>query len=379
MNPTNKKSEYNWVNVIFFTLTPIIAVGGTLYLLLTQGVHPLTWALAFIMMMATGLSITAGYHRLFSHRSYQSAGPIRILFLLFGAAAFQGQLRVWASEHRYHHRYVDQERDPYNIKEGFWYAHIGWLFKAVDLPDFQNIKDLDQDPLIRLQDRYYVPIATFMCFFMPMAVAALWGDWLGGLLVAGFARMVLVHHSTFCINSVCHYLGRQPYSDQHSSRDSALSALFTFGEGYHNFHHEFQYDYRNGIRLHQWDPTKWLITLMAILGLASRLRKADHQRILQARIRMDQKHFNERISGSSDAFRRQAEEILQHTRERLQSAYQNYVELKTQYRMLRHEQIDSVRRQLDDLRADIREARREVRQAMTEWQALIRGRVAAMG
>src|SRR5882757_2331953 len=113
-------------------------------------------------------------------------------------------------------------------------------------------RDLQKDPIVAFQHKYYMPIAIGMCFFLPMGLGALMGSALGGLAVAGFLRLVLVHHFTFFINSWCHMFGRKPYTSEHTAKDSFLMALFTFGEGYHNYHHTFANDYRNGIRWYHW-------------------------------------------------------------------------------------------------------------------------------
>ena len=130
-----------------------------------------------------------------------------------------------------------------------------------------------RDPYVMFQSRYYVPIAIITGFGLPVLAGWAMGSAWGGFVFGGFLRIVVTHHCTFFINSLCHILGRQPYSDTHSARDSFLMALFTYGEGYHNFHHEFQSDYRNGVRWYQWDPTKWSIGAMAMFGFAKKLRR----------------------------------------------------------------------------------------------------------
>ena len=123
---------------------------------------------------------------------------LRLFYLFFGAAAFQNSALCWASDHRNHHKYVDTDLDPYNIKRGFWFAHIGWVFLNLNNnTDHRNVTDLKNDPFINFQDRHYFKIGIVFSFLLPMGIAALWGDWLGGLIVAGFLRIVLNHHFTF--------------------------------------------------------------------------------------------------------------------------------------------------------------------------------------
>ena len=144
-------------------------------------------------------------------------------------------------------------------------------------------KDLQQDPLVTFQHRHYLLLALLFGALVPMAIGSIWGDPWGALLVAGFLRLCIQWHATFCINSLTHMFGSQPYSRRVSARDSFWIALLTFGEGYHNFHHRFQADYRNGVRWFHYDPTKWWIWLMARTGLARDLRRVPSERIEQAR------------------------------------------------------------------------------------------------
>jgi stearoyl-CoA desaturase (delta-9 desaturase) len=244
----------------------------------------------FVVLAAiTGFSITIGYHRLFSHIAFQASWPVRLFTILFGSAAFENSVIMWASEHRRHHKFVDSEHDdPYSISKGFWYAHIGWLlFKLKPDPPFDNVPDLKKDPLIQLQHRYIHLLAVLMGLGLPAVLGAVWDGWrgaLGGFLIGGVARVVAVQHTTFLINSACHVMGRQPYSKKCSARDSALLAIFTFGEGYHNYHHEFQYDYRNGVRPWNIDPTKWIIWTLSKIGLVRNLRRAPEEKIREAQM-----------------------------------------------------------------------------------------------
>jgi stearoyl-CoA desaturase (delta-9 desaturase) len=147
---------------------------------------------------------------------------------------------------------------------------------------------LKRDPLVMWQQRWCIPMAFIVGFGVPMALGFLWNGWVGALgafLLAGVFRVFAVQHSTFFINSLCHTVGRRPYSTRCSARDSALMALFTFGEGYHNYHHEFQHDYRNGVKRSNFDPTKWTIWTLEKLGLVSDLRRVPDEKILLAEMK----------------------------------------------------------------------------------------------
>jgi stearoyl-CoA desaturase (Delta-9 desaturase) len=249
-------------------------------------------ALFFVFLAASGFSVTLGYHRLFSHLAFRAKWPVRLFVLLFGAAAFENSVLMWASEHRRHHKHVDHEEDPYDISKGFFHAHIGWLlFKLLPQPPFDNVNDLKKDPWIMWQHRYIHLLAVIVGMALPAAIGAIWDGWagaLGGLLFGGVAKTVVLQHCTFFINSACHTVGRQPYSTRCSARDSFIMALFTFGEGYHNYHHEFQHDYRNGVMPWQWDPTKWIIWSLSKLKLTGDLRRVPVETIEAAKERSRQ-------------------------------------------------------------------------------------------
>ncbi len=277
-----REKELDKVNVIFMLVTHLVAAYAIYY---AAVVHPSweTLVLGLVWFALCGLGITAGYHRLFSHPTYKTNAFIRAFLLFFGAASVQNSALKWSSDHRRHHAQVDTDEDPYNIKRGFWWAHIGWIFfRDVDKREMLPMKDLRADPLVVFQERYYILIATVATVVVPGAIGALWGDALGAILVAGFLRLVIEWHATFAINSVAHYIGSQPYSLGNTARDSWLTAWITFGEGYHNFHHKFQQDYRNGIRWYHLDPTKWLVWAGSKMGLTRDLKRTPDAAIQRA-------------------------------------------------------------------------------------------------
>jgi len=277
------RERINWLTSSFLIGTAFLTVTALPVYLWNFGVDWFQLAMFFAFIAVTGFSITAGYHRLFAHKSFEAKWPLRLLVLIFGAGAFENSVLMWTSEHRRHHKHTDHEEDPYDITKGFFHAHIGWLlFKLNPSPPFDNVLDLQKDRLVRWQHRHVHLLALFVGFLLPTLLGFLWHGWsgaLGAFLISGVARVVVVQHCTFFINSACHTLGRQPYSTRCSARDSLLLAFFTFGEGYHNYHHEFQHDYRNGVKAWQFDPTKWLIWVLSRLRLTSRLRRVAPEKI----------------------------------------------------------------------------------------------------
>ena len=262
----------NWITTIVFTVTPLAALVLVPWYGFTHGYSLWAWLSLVFFLWACGISITAGYHRLWSHRAYQAHWSVRLFFMLFGAMALQNSILIWGSQHRTHHRFVDDvDKDPYSAKRGFWFSHMGWILR--DYPsgrnDFTNAKDLERDPIVMFQHRFYLPLTLAMNIGLPLALGWAVGDVWGVFLLGGLLRLVINHHFTWFINSLAHMWGTQPYTDENTARDNPVLAFLTYGEGYHNFHHIFQNDYRNGVKWWQFDPTKWLIA-DAVLAWDSR-------------------------------------------------------------------------------------------------------------
>jgi stearoyl-CoA desaturase (delta-9 desaturase) len=287
------RSSANAFQVIFIIGVPVAGCVAAFW-------TPLQWktaAWAVMYYFWTGLGITAGYHRLWAHKSYNAGLPLRIWLAAVGAGAVEGSIRWWSRDHRAHHRYTDTAKDPYSVRKGLLYSHLGWMImkqnpKRIGRTD---ITDLNEDPVVVWQHKNYIKAVVFMGLVFPSAVAGLcWGDWLGGFIYAGILRIFFVQQATFCVNSLAHWLGDQPFDDRNSPRDHVITALVTLGEGYHNFHHEFPSDYRNAIEWHQYDPTKWSIWLWGKLGLASNLKQFRSNEIEKGRVQQLQKKIDQK-------------------------------------------------------------------------------------
>jgi len=281
----------HWVNIIFVVVVPIAAFIGARYVTLTT--PTLIWSLIYYVF--SGLGITAGYHRLFAHRAYEAHFSVLALMMVAGTAALEGSVKWWCGGHRIHHRYTDTDYDPYSAKTGFWYAHIGWMMvhPRPELKIKADVKDLNDHAMIRWQHKNYLWFGPFVALVVPTLIAGIcWGDWLGGLVYAGAIRLFVVHHATFCVNSVAHFLGDHTFDDTRTPKDHLITAFLTFGEGYHNFHHEFPNDYRNGIRFFDYDPTKWLIKGFNLIGLAYKLRVFPTNEIEKGKVAMKEKKLN---------------------------------------------------------------------------------------
>ncbi len=316
-----------WTNSAFLILMPIVAAWATTWFHIHHGI---TWqhllALVFCWW-TTGMGITAGYHRLFSHRGYTAGRALRFFYAVAGAAACQNSVIAWCSEHRRHHSQTDTDDDPYNAKEGFLYSHMTWAMQeGLYEGEMDGVPDLWKDPILTWQHTYYLPINAAFNGLLVALLGWLSGDYLGMFIVAGLLRIVVVQHTTFFINSLAHMWGTQPYSRANTSRDNWFLSFLTLGEGYHNYHHAFQWDYRNGPRWYQFDPTKWFIWTGSKLGLASKLRRTPEDVILRVRYEENRDSFTQRLEAWGEG---KMEEWAQHlhdfqeAREGLRAKVQN--------------------------------------------------------
>ena len=294
-----KKAPINWTASITLIGTPILAIILIPLYAYYYDFSVSAWVSLFFLLALSSLGITAGYHRLWAHRAYEAALPLKILLMIGGTFAVQNSILFWASGHRTHHRHVDDvDQDPYSIKRGFWYAHLGWMIRdhSPSEPDYKNAPDLLNDKLVMFQHKYYVPMVIAVHVGLLGGVGWAVGDVWGVVLLGGLLRLIISHHVTFFINSLCHMWGKRPYTDENTARDNFILAILTWGEGYHNYHHIFQYDYRNGVKWWQYDPTKWLIWTSSKLGLAKNLRRIPSFNIQKAELAMKFKYAEQDLA-----------------------------------------------------------------------------------
>ena len=248
----------------------------------------------FVGWIFAGMGITIGYHRYFSHKTFRTYSIVEWLLMFCGTMGLQNKIINWCSDHRKHHKKLDTAADPYSITEGFFHAHIGWIIKKGD-DSIKGVSDLTKKSAVSFQTKHYWPLAILLCFIAPFLLGLTFGRPIGGLLWGGIVRVVAVHHFTFFINSLCHYIGNRKYDLNTTARDSWYMAFFTFGEGYHNYHHKFQWDYRNGIKWYNFDPSKWIIKFLSYFKITYNLRRVSSHQIFRARI----ENINARIDNLS--------------------------------------------------------------------------------
>lgn len=311
-----------------------------------------TWALS-------GFAITAGYHRLFSHRTYKARPVYEWACLLGSCLAVQSTALRWSNDHRLHHSHVDTDRDPYSVKKGFWYAHVWWLFTYNEPINERLVSDLMKNPRVMFQHRHYalltigvnLAVFAFGCLFMTP-----FQSFVGGVLLRIFA----IHHCTWFINSLAHYWGARTYAKELSAVDNAILAFLTFGEGYHNYHHTIANDYRNGIRWYHFDPTKWIIWTSSKLGLVSDLRWVDDLRLRQTLVKKDKSLILDRL-------REMADETAKDIHDRLEAMAKTFDEktaaLGARLKELR-EATDERRHIIED---EIKQLRKELSALWKNW------------
>jgi len=242
-----------------------------------------TWVdltLLLTMYVLTVLGVTVGYHRLFTHRAFETNRVVQCLLAVLGSMSAQGPLFDWVALHRRHHQHSDNDGDPHTphrhgagllgMMRGVWHAHVGWLFQGgSDLSRY--VKDLRQSRLLCAISALF-PLWVAVGVLLPAVAGGLMtGSWLGallGLIWGGLVRVFVVHHITWCVNSVCHLWGRRPYRSGDLSRNNFLFGVLAFGEGWHNTHHAFPTSARHGLRWWQPDVSYYFIRLLALVGLA---------------------------------------------------------------------------------------------------------------
>ncbi|HXW73460.1 MAG TPA: fatty acid desaturase [Steroidobacteraceae bacterium] len=363
-----------WTNALMFALTFAVAAISVPWYGLTHGYSTADWGVFAFFLAANGMAITAGYHRLWAHRAYEAHWLLRLAYLIFGTMALQNSVFVWCSGHRKHHLYVDDvERDPYSARRGFWFSHIGWMLRDYPSgrPVLSNIPDLKKDPMLAFQHRYYVPLAVTANFGLTIAAGVLLHD-VWGALFLGVLRLVWSHHVTFFINSLAHMWGKRPYTEENSARDNPVIAVLTYGEGYHNFHHSFAHDYRNGVRWWQWDPTKWLIVALQLPGLTRRLKRTPIFQIQRTLLAMQFRRVQARLEKLPSGGGSQLEAL----RARLAHEYESFLAALAEWARVKEQWLGEKKRAMReqweqvDLQRSLRDIERRLGQQLRRMRLL---------
>ena len=285
--------DYSFPKILILVLLPAVSLTCIPIYIYINGI---VWQEPVILIMGwvlSGLGITIGYHRLFSHKAFKTHVFVEWIFMFLASMAIQNTIVKWCSDHRRHHKKLDTDDDPYSITEGFFHAHMGWLLYKEDTK-VSGVSDLQKKSAVKFQSKYYAHI-VLVSLFLPLIIGLFYHRPIGAMLWGGILRITLVHHFTWFVNSLAHFIGRRNYDLHTSARDSWITSIFTFGEGYHNYHHTFQWDYRNGVRWYNFDPSKWVIRVLSYFNITYDLRRASDYNIFKARF----KTLNDKINSFS--------------------------------------------------------------------------------
>lgn len=366
----NNTRAFNWKPAIFLISYQTLLLAGLPFYFYYSSPSWALFIISFILLYLTGLSITAGYHRLYSHKAYKAHPVVETIILFFGAMAVQASCLRWSFDHRIHHALVDTDGDPYSIKKGFWYAHFGWMLEVPDPIDPKAVSDLLKNKFVMFQNNHIGKLMIFSNVFVFLAVGFLLNDYLGAFVIAVWLRMFVLHHFTWFINSLAHTWGAKPFSREQTAVDNYVLCLLTFGEGYHNYHHTFANDYRNGVHWYHFDPTKWLIWGLSKLGLTYDLKRMSAYAIKK---RMVTEHKNLLMSQleaywnvKADEMEKQVHEISERLLARIASCSQ----LKEQYSQLRTS--TNSKDLLESMRTEIKALKKGLKEDWREWSALSR-------
>jgi stearoyl-CoA desaturase (delta-9 desaturase) len=282
---------FNRIVTLIVIILPMAALVYGIVMLWNRGFEWLHLVLLVSMYLATGIGVTIGFHRLFTHRAFETSRVVQAILGVLGSMAVEGSIFGWVADHRRHHQHSDRPDDPHsphqhgegilNMLRGFWKSHIGWLFDH-QTTRARYIKDLSQDRFVRTLSNLF-PLWVLLSLLIPMGIAGLVsGTWTGallGLVWGGLVRIMLVHHITWSINSVCHIWGTRPFKSNDQSRNNALFGILGFGEGWHNNHHAFPTSARHGLRWWEIDASWIIIWTMAKVGLVWNVRVPPLHRI----------------------------------------------------------------------------------------------------
>lgn len=321
-----------------------------------------------VLLLLTEIGIGAAYHRFYSHRCYKMHRVPEAILLFLSTLATQGSVLRWSCDHRNHHAHVDTELDPYSIKKGFFHAHMGWLFSKSKPIDERIVQDLMKNPMVRFQHRHSDLLSVGSNAFMWLLFGWLLNDFLGAFVLLWWTRLAVSHHLTWFINSLAHTVGSKTYSREHSAVDNFVVAFLTVGEGYHNYHHTFPSDYRNGVRWYHFDPSKWTIWLLSQVGLAHGLKRYDSHRIKTRLLSEDRRLLVKRLKASAQRTREELGHRVEELSERIHEKLTQLSKLVGQLEALDKKKAYQERRK--QLRQQLREIQKSMRSDWKDWYRL---------
>lgn len=363
-----KTKQINWGPITFLIIYQVILLAALPFYFYYNVPKIGIVITSVVLLYLTGLSITAGYHRYFAHRSYRTGSIVEAILLFFGSMATQGSALRWSFDHRIHHAHVDTDEDPYSIKKGFWYAHFLWLIEKPREIETKIVSDLLKNKLVMFQHNYYKTTMIVSNALVVLFFGWLFNDYLGSVIFVLGLRLFFLHHFTWFINSLAHTWGEKPFCQEMTAVDNYFLSMLTFGEGYHNYHHTFANDYRNGIRWYHFDPTKWLIWTLNKLGLAHNLRRTDAATI-QKRLVIEHKNLLlDQIKQLCYERKEELENVIQEMSDRIVAKIAEFSKLKEQYLLTKQEQPS--RDIIKELHQELKELKKSLRDDWRQWVQL---------
>lgn len=359
-----KISEIEWGVTLFIVGYHLALLIGLPFYFIYQSPPVGLYVVSAVLLYLTGLGITVGYHRLYAHPTYKTNKVIEAVILFFASMATQGSALKWAHDHRNHHAYVDTDKDPYSIKKGFLYAHILWLFQKLPPIDEKIVADLCRNKLVMFQHRFYVPLMIVTNTLVTLLIGYIFNDYLGALVLTWGVRLFFLHHFTWFINSLAHTWGSQSFSQEHSAVDNYCISLLTFGEGYHNYHHTYANDYRNGIKWYHFDPTKWIIWTLSRFKLATGLRRVNSFQIKERMVIERKNEIKQSWFGQKQRLFDRLEGFSQTLIDKIATMRQ----LTNEYNLFKQSRED--KSQLKSLYLKIKSLRKSLRSDLKSWKKL---------
>ena len=367
---TNRRlNDINW-GILTFIVSYHLALFIALPLYLLQrapGGELIGWSI--FLLVASLVSITAGYHRLYAHKTYKAHPIVEGVLVFFGTLATEGSVFDWVHDHRLHHRFVDEDGDPYGTNKGFWHSHILWMFKKRQDFDERYLADLKDNRFLQFQHRHYgiLMVAANALTFGVVGWAT--GDFIGAFVFAILLRMALGHHCTWFINSLAHLWGSKPYSSEHSAVNNFILALLTYGEGYHNYHHTFAGDYRNGVRWYQFDPPKYLIWMLSKVGLAWDLKRTEPLMIKKKLVQADRQLLIAHLERLRDERAKAFADAVDKTSDKISSTISAAKAIRDKYMSIDRE---ANRLEAEELKMKFRDLKEELSHDLKTWRRLTR-------
>lgn len=348
----------NWGPAAFIAVYHIALLIGLPYYFYHYTPSASLILVSIVLLYATGISITAGYHRYFSHKAYKAHPFIEATLVFLGSMTAQGSILRWSYDHRLHHAHVDTDNDPYSIKKGFWYAHFLWILEKPRKIESRLVADLERKKFVMFQHRHYPFMLVSSNAITTLFVGWLLNDYVGAFVISLWVRLCILHHFTWFINSLAHTWGDKPFCTEQTAVNNFLISLVTFGEGYHNYHHTYANDYRNGIRWYHFDPTKWVIWTLNKVGLTKDLKKMDPYTI-EKRIVLERKGLlHDRLTNLWYVKKEELEKNIQELSDRILEQIAQFKKLTEDYRAAKkakqQELIISLKKEMKDLKRSLK-------------------------